>query len=99
MLYTGIPPTEVVQRPVVGYDLVRKEGSRTAFEELQFICSFPPKEKDYLYQVIWHIGDEPVTIKDAVKMDFINNTHLGYDDKDSSRGYQKFGFNVRCNTV
>lgn len=32
-------------------------------------------------------------------MDFINNTHLGYDDKDSSRGDQKFGFNVRCNTV
>nr|XP_034329094.1 uncharacterized protein LOC105339666 [Crassostrea gigas] len=29
-------------------------------------------------------------------MDFINNTHLGYDAKDSSRGYQKFGFNIKC---
>lgn len=59
----------------------------------------PLKNYNLSVQVIWHIGDEPVTIKDAVKMDFINNTHLGYDDKDSSRGDQKFGFNVRCNTV
>lgn len=72
---------------------------KTAMQQLQFICSFTAKEIDYYYQVRWHIEDTPVVIKDAVKKDSIRNTDLGYDDKDTTKGYQKLGINVSNNTA
>lgn len=93
----GTPPTDVVERPVVGHQFVRVEG-KTALQQLQFVCSFTAKEFGYYYQVIWYIEDTPVLIKDAVKKESIRNTDLGYDDKDRTKGYQKLGINVSYNT-
>ncbi|XP_078310367.1 von Willebrand factor D and EGF domain-containing protein-like isoform X2 [Crassostrea virginica] len=64
-------------------------------QELHFVCQFPPKGNVYYYQVIWYIEDEPVVIKDPVKMDAIQQTNLGYN-QDPSKGYTKLGINVKC---
>uniref|UniRef100_A0A8W8J040 VWFD domain-containing protein n=1 Tax=Magallana gigas TaxID=29159 RepID=A0A8W8J040_MAGGI len=87
------PPTDVVERPVVRHQFFRVEG-KTAMQQLQFVCSFTAKEIDYYYQVTWYIEDIPVLVKDAVKKDSIRNTNLGYDDKDTTKGYQKLGVNL-----
>lgn len=94
----GTPPTDVVERPVVRYQLVRVEG-KTAMQQLQFVCSFTAKEIDYYYQVTWYIEDTPLVIKDAVRKDSIRNTNLGYDDKDTTKGYHMLGINVSYNTA
>lgn len=78
---------------MVGHQFVRVEG-KTALQQLQFVCSFTAKENKYYYQVRWFIEDRPVVIKDAVKKESIRNTYLGYDDKDTTEGYQKLGINV-----
>lgn len=83
---------------MVRYQFVRVEG-KTARQQLQFVCSFTAKEGDYSYQVRWYIEDKPVVLKDAGKQDSIRNTDLGYDDKDTTNGYQKLGINVSYNTV
>lgn len=83
---------------MVSYHFARVEG-KTATQQLHFICSFTAKEIDYYYQVTWYIEDTPVVVKDAVKKDSIRNTDLGYDKKDTTKGYQKLGINVSYNTA
>lgn len=80
---------------MVRYDL---EKSNSTGQKLKFICAFTAKDI-YYYQVVWYIEDTPVVIKDAVKKESIRNTDLGYDDKDTTKGYQKLGINVSHNTV
>lgn len=81
---------------MVRYDL---EKSNSTGQKLKFICAFTAKDNIYYYQVVWYIEDTPVVIKDAVKKESIRNTDLGYDDKDTTKGYQKLGINVSLNTV
>ena len=85
----------MIPRPVVRHELVRMEAI-IPNQELHFVCQFPPKGNVYYYQVIWYIEDEPVVIKDPVKMDAIQQTNLGYN-QDPSKGYTKLGINVRNN--
>lgn len=93
LLYLDIPPTEVVPQPVVRPDLVRKEGL-IAYQELQFICSFPPEDTDFYYQVVWYIEDLPVVVTEPVKKDSIIKTNLGRGHGDPTKGYLKLGINV-----
>ena len=86
----------MVPRPVVRHELARMEAI-IPYQELHFVCQFPPKGNGYYYQVIWYIEDEPVVIKDPVKMDAIQQTNLGYS-QDPSKGYTKLGINVRNNS-
>lgn len=81
---------------MVRYEL---EKSNSTGQKLKFICAFTAKDIIYYYQVVWYIEDTPVVIKDAVKNESIRNTDLGYDDKDTTKGYQKLGINVSLNTV
>eukprot|EP00105_Crassostrea_gigas_P023673 XP_011443598.1 PREDICTED: von Willebrand factor D and EGF domain-containing protein [Crassostrea gigas] len=91
------PPTEVIPQPVVRHDLVRKEG-RIAYQELQFICSFPPahEDTDFYYQVVWYIEDKPVVVTEPVKNDSITKTNLGRSLVDPTKGYLKLGINIKC---
>lgn len=91
----GTPPDETVPRPVVLPDLVRKEGL-VAYQELQFICSFPPGKNDYYYQVVWYIEDTPVVLTESVKNDSIVKTNLGSGHGDPTKGYLKLGINIKC---
>lgn len=95
--YLDTPPTEVVPQPVVGYDLVKKEG-RIAVQELQFICSFPLQDTDFYYQVVWYIEDIPLVVTEPVKKDSINKTNLvngnDIENGNSTKGYLKLGINV-----
>lgn len=93
-MFSGTPPTGVVQQPVVSYHLVEVEGKTV--QQLQFICSFTAKDDNY-YQVVWYIEDTPVVVKDAVKKDLLRNTDLGYNDTDA--GYKKLNINVSYNTA
>lgn len=95
MLYLDAPPTEMIPQPVVRHDLVRKEG-RIAYQELQFICSFPPahEDTDFYYQVVWYIEDKPVVVTEPVKKDSITKTNLGRSLVDPTKGYLKLGINV-----
>lgn len=93
MPYLDAPPTEVIPQPVVRHNLVRKED-RIAFQELQFICSFPPEDTNFYYQVVWYIEDKPVVVTEPVKKDSITKTNLGRSDGDPTKGYLKLGINV-----
>lgn len=81
---------------MVRYDL---EKVKATVQKLKFICAFTAKDIDYYYQVVWYIEDKPLVVKDAVKKESIRNTDLGYDEKDTTKGYQKLGINVSHNAV
>lgn len=82
----------MIPQPVVRHNLVRKED--IASQELQFICSFPPEDTDFYYQVVWYIEDKPVVVTEPVKKDSITKTNLGHSVDDPTKGYMKLGINV-----